>query len=307
MTLRCAIIGGGVIGTGWAVAFARAGAEVRIFDLRTGQADAARRDAIEILGELHAIGLSASPDACTARLHVSNDLGDALEGADYIQESIAEDANAKASFFASLPALGANAIVASSTSAIHPDVFFKSARDPSRCIVAHPFNPPYLIPVVEVLKSSWTSASTCSKTCEMLTSLGMSPVILDKIVPGFVVNRLQAAVINEAMSLVAEGVAEPDQIDRCMRDGLGLRWAFLGPFETMDLNAPGGIGEYIEKFATAYQALGLTLDAGQPWRSDAIERVIAARRAAISSQDLPLARRHRDASVAALLQLRQLR
>ena len=302
--MKFAVIGTGVIGSGWAVIFARHGGEVRLYDASRARAEHCLTHAAEVLRELAGYGLIDDPDAAVARLKVAPDLAHAVAGADYLQESIVEHADVKARFFASLTMLGEQTIVASSTSAIDPEEIFAGLPFADRCLVAHPFNPPYLMPVVEMLRVRATSDTTYERTCNVLTGLGMSPLLVHKAVPGFVINRLQAAVINEAMYLVGQGVVEPDAIDRCIADGLGLRWAFLGPFGTMDLNAPAGIAEYMEKFGHAYQGIGSALGVDQPWTEAAKQTVVEARRAVLPAAQLDAARRKRDKSIAALLQLR---
>jgi len=160
------------------------------------------------------------------------------------------------------------------------------------------------MPLVEIVRSSRTSEAACETVKVLLRSVGMVPLVLHKPIFGFVVNRLQAAVVNEAMYLVGQGVIDPDDLDACMTDGLALRWAFLGPFSTMDLNAPQGVREYMDKFGKIYQLLGQQLGVAQPWSSRAMERVERARRSDVSIEQLEARRQKRDAMIGALRRLR---
>ncbi|MCC5868837.1 MAG: 3-hydroxyacyl-CoA dehydrogenase, partial [Gammaproteobacteria bacterium] len=158
----------------------------------------------------------------------------------------------------------------------------------------HPFHPAYLMPLVELVPSEWTSETVIERARAFHSSLGQVPVVVRKEVDGYVGNRLQAAVVNEAMFLVGQGVISPADLDATLRWGLGLRWALMGPFETMDLNADNGIGEYMTKFGHVYQAMGAALGVQETWTRDAIAKVAESRRAEVPTQDLPARRRWRD-------------
>lgn len=301
-SLNIAIVGCGVIGRSWAIVFARAGANVRLFDEMPGVAEGAVSRIASLLTEL-----AISDDSVrqiTSRLAPSATLGAALEGADYVQESTTESAGAKHTVFQAMDALAQDdCILASSCSSIPPSEFLGGLRGERRMLIAHPFNPPHLIPLVELVPSPATGDAVLARAQEILSGHGQRPVIVRKPVPGFIGNRLQAAVVNEMMHLVDEGAASPSDIDDCLRLGLGLRWALMGPFETMDLNADNGIADYIAKFGADYQAVGTLLGCGTPWTSSAINAVIAARRAALPLGDLGKRMNWRDRR---LLQLREI-
>jgi 3-hydroxyacyl-CoA dehydrogenase len=140
------------------------------------------------------------------------------------------------------------AILASSTSAIVASKFTETLAGRARCLVAHPVNPPHLVPVVELCGAPWTSAQTLGRAREILEGVGQVPIEVKREIDGFILNRLQVALLTEAFRLVQEGYVSPEDLDHTIADGLGLRWAFMGPFETIELNAPGGLSDYCERY-----------------------------------------------------------
>lgn len=282
---KIALVGCGVIGRSWAIVFARAGARVQLFDK---QPDAGRR----AIGAISAMLVDLLADPVDAEnvlgcLSVAASLEEALDGAVYAQESVAETLEAKRAIFAEMDkAAPVGCILASSCSSLSPDDFLSGRPGVDRCLIAHPFNPPHLIPIVELVPATDTSEKTVDCARQLLCECGQYPVLLKKPTPGYIGNRLQAAVVGEVMHLVAQGVASPADIDACLRFGLGMRWALMGPLETMDLNADGGIGAYIEKFGADYQALAQKLGVANPWTEETIRCVTAARRKMLSIDHL---------------------
>jgi len=147
------------------------------------------------------------------------------------------------------------AILASSTSALDMTAIADGLEGAGRCIVVHPTNPPHVIPVVEILPGNETTDDVLRQTCTFMKRIGQTPVVLSKYVPGFLLNRMQAALIREAMSLVHRGIADVDAVDAVIRDGLGLRWALMGPFGVGDTNADGGVRDYFTRYRDAYLEL----------------------------------------------------
>jgi 3-hydroxyacyl-CoA dehydrogenase len=290
-----AIVGVGTIGRGWAALFAKAGFEVKLFD-DAPEALARARDAIRVtLEDLAGFGLVADPRATLARVHPAESLGEALAGSLYVQESVPERLAIKQKVLESLDRCAdPAAIVASSCSSLMPADIFSRVANPGRCIVAHPFNPPHLMPLVELLPGPKTSDKTLEATHALMTRLGQSPVVLRKALPGYVANRLQAAVVNEAMNLVGQGVISPADLDLCMTESLGRRWAFLGPFETMDLNADAGVEGYASRFRDGYLEIGEDLGCAAPWRDSAIAAVVSDRRAQVPIGKLRARQEWRD-------------
>ena len=228
-----AVIGTGVIGRSWAIVFLRAGCATTLFDTDRAQLDRGaawiRSQRVEGWGPLR----------------TCDSLEQALDGADYVQECGPERLPAKQALFAGLDrASSVSAILASSTSAFDMTDVARDVRHPRRCVVAHPVNPPHIIPVVEVLGGSRTDQSVVDDTLSFLHAVGQAPVLLKKHIHGFVLNRLQFALVREAVHLLKSGVADVHAIDAVIREGLGLRWALLGPFAVADTNKDDGVRAY---------------------------------------------------------------
>jgi 3-hydroxyacyl-CoA dehydrogenase len=290
-----ALVGLGTIGRGWAVLFAKAGFAVTAFDISPAAMSEARADVTSTLEQLAAQGMLDSAAAAAARIEWVSSLEAAVTGAALVQESVPERLELKRAVLAQLDRVApAAAIIASSCSSLLPTDLFGELPGQERCLIAHPFNPPYLIPLVELLPGRRTGSNTLLAMRKLMLQLGQSPVIIQRAVPGYVANRLQAAVVNEAMHLVGEGVISPEDLDRCMTQGLGRRWAFLGPFETMDLNAEGGIATYACNFRQGYAEIGRDLHSGAPWSDEAIAAVVRSRRDRLDLQSLKARREWRD-------------
>ncbi|MCU0759973.1 MAG: 3-hydroxyacyl-CoA dehydrogenase [Steroidobacteraceae bacterium] len=276
---RVALVGAGLVGSGWAIVFARAGVEARLYDSQPGQAERALAAIDASLADLQRLGLLREPPAAVrARVTVAGSLEAALEGVDYVQESIVERLDAKQQLYARMDALAApGTILASSTSAFPTSAMAGAVPGRSRCIVAHPVNPPYLVPLVEVSGAPFTDEQVVQRTLGLLREVGQAPIHVRREVHGFVLNRLQWTLLAEACRLVADGVASVDDVDAAIRDGLGRRWAFIGPFEVGDLNAPAGLRDYLARFGPTIErineAAGFRLDPAQ------VEALHAARRA----------------------------
>jgi 3-hydroxyacyl-CoA dehydrogenase len=248
---KIAIVGAGLIGRAWAIAFARGGCRVALFDPEAGVA-AGARDAIAValegLADRGLLGGSAAPEVLS-RVGVADSLAEAFDRAIYAQESAPEVLEVKAAVTAEIGALaGPDTVLASSTSGFVPSSFTENVPGRHRCLVAHPINPPYLLPAVELVPAPWTDPATVERAREVLQSIGMVPMAMTRELDGFVLNRLQSAFVYEAFRLVAEGYVTAEDLDRAVANGLGPRWSFMGPFETIDLNAPGGIRQYVERY-----------------------------------------------------------
>ena len=303
--MRAAIVGTGLIGRGWAAAFARAGWEVRLWDREPGAAEAARSAVALSLEDMVSAGLATDAAGAMAGVAVAASLKQALEGADYVQESVPEDVDLKRDVFELIDAAAPEGVpIGSSSSTIAGSLFLSEVPGRARCIVAHPANPPHLMPVVEVVPSPWHDEAFVARTCALLSSIGQVPVLVRKEIEGFVMNRLQTAVVNEAVALVAQGVIDPADLDKVMKHSLGLRWAFMGPFETMDLNAPNGFQDYAARFGRYYQAMGRSLSVANPWPGEALERIEASRRAETPRKAVGARMRWRDQALMRLLALK---
>jgi 3-hydroxyacyl-CoA dehydrogenase len=295
-----AIVGCGLIGRAWAIVFSRAGYDVRLWDARPEAPEAARSFAVEMLPELERLGLiQRTADEALSRIRVTGDLEAALDGAVHVQESTFEDLEVKREVFARLDALAApETVLASSSSALLPSAISEGLEGRNRCLVAHPINPAYLVPAVELVPAPWTDATSMERTAQLLESAGMKPINMHKEIDGFVMNRLQGALLHEAFRLVEAGYASAEDVDVGLRDGLALRWSFIGPFETIDLNAPGGVRDYVSRYASVYT--GLSEQAPADWSGEVLDRIEADRRSQLPEADLAYRQAWRDRRLMAL-------
>ena len=251
---KVAVVGSGFIGRAWAMVFARAGFAVALWDPAPGAVAAALGFIAARLPELREAGLLADPpDVVLARITPAASLREALAGAEYVQENGPERVAEKAALFAEMDRIAApETILASSTSGIPASQFTGNLAGRGRCLVAHPVNPPYLVPVVELCPAPWTEPTVVARARALMVAAGQVPAEVKKEVAGFVLNRLQVALVAEAFRLVRDGVVSQEDLDATVKHGLGLRWSFMGPFETIDLNAPQGLADYIARYGGLY-------------------------------------------------------
>ncbi len=251
---RIAVIGSGLIGRAWSIVFARAKHHVYLFDNQNSAAEKAIGQIEQGLSDLKQYGLiEESPSVVLKRIHACKSMEQAVSQADYVQENTSENLDIKQKVFSDLDLYApSDCILASSTSTIQTSLFSENLEGRHRCLVAHPVNPPHIVPIVEISPASWTDSTIIERTYELHKSVGQVPILVKKEVPGFILNRLQAALLQEAWRLVDEDYVSVEDLDKTVKDGLGLRWAFMGPFETIDLNAPGGVADYAARFGSAY-------------------------------------------------------
>ena len=272
---RAAMIGAGLIGRAWAQVFARAGWDVTVYDAAPGAAALAGASISEGLHELASHGLIDDPQAAFARIRLIDDLAGAVEGADFVQENTPETVDAKRAIFAELDRLvPQNIVLASSTSAIVASRFTQELAGRARCLVAHPVNPPHLVPLVELVGAPWTAPATILRAKQVYESIGQVPIVVKKEIEGFVLNRLQGALLAEAFRLVGDGYVSPQDCDKTLKDGLGLRWSFMGPFETIDLNAPGGMADYCARYTGFYRNLQAVPAGPDVFEAENVESVL---------------------------------
>lgn len=299
---KIAIVGAGLIGRAWAMVFARAGHPVALYDADP-KALAVNLAAIDAsLADLAGAGLIDEPPAAVReRITAAATLEEALDDAVYVQENIRETLEAKREIFAAMDRLaGPDCVLASSTSTIPASAFTAGLAGRARCLVVHPVNPPHLVPLVELSPAPWTSPETVERARALQTAAGQVPILVRKEIQGFILNRLQAALLNEALALYADGYASAEDIDKTVRDGLGLRWSFMGPFETIDLNAPGGVADYAARYGRVIQEQVAT-QRPREWTPEVIGRLEAERRATLAAADLADRERWRDRRLMALV------
>ncbi|XP_017285621.1 lambda-crystallin homolog [Kryptolebias marmoratus] len=246
------VIGSGLIGRSWAMIFVSGGFRVKLYDNQPGQAATAVTEIRKQLEELEKANMlrgELSTEQQLALLSGSEDLAQALEGAFFVQECVFEQLEVKQHVFQEAERLvGEDTILSSSTSCLVPSSVFSKVQKRSRCLVSHPVNPPYCVNLVELVPHPETAATVMDTTFTLMTKVGQAPIRLRKEIDGFAVNRIQAAITAESWRLVQDGVISVKDIDLVMSEGLGMRYAFIGPMETMHLNAPEGLEDYMKRY-----------------------------------------------------------
>jgi L-gulonate 3-dehydrogenase len=297
---RIAVIGAGLIGRSWAIVFAVAGWDVALHDADPQAAEAALGGVAEGLADLARHGLIEDAPAAGGRVRITATLAQALDGASFVQENLPETVPVKQAIFTELDRHAApDAILASSTSSIVPSLFTESLPGRQRCLVAHPVNPPHLVPLVELLGSPWTSPAVIAEARQIYQAVGQVPITVNREIEGFILNRLQGALLAEAFRLVGEGYVSPQDLDKTLQDGLGLRWSFMGPFATIELNAPGGVSDYCARYAGFYRRLQQNPASAAVFDKENVERILAQWQSPPVNR-LPGLARERDQRLAAL-------
>ncbi|XP_016059036.1 PREDICTED: lambda-crystallin homolog [Miniopterus natalensis] len=268
------IVGSGIIGRSWAMLFASGGFKVKLCDIEQQQITDAleniRKD-MKLLEQSGSLKGSLSSEQQLSLISGCSNIQEAVEGAMHIQECVPEDLQLKKKIFAQLDGIiGDDVVLSSSTSCLLPSQLFAGLVHVKQCIVAHPVNPPYFVPLVELVPHPETAPATVDRTYTLMQKIRQSPVRILREVDGFVLNRLQFAVISEAWRLVQEGIVSPSDLDLIVSQGLGLRYAFIGPLETMHLNAEGmlsycdrygkGIKHVLKTFGPIPEFSGPTLE-----------------------------------------------
>ena len=301
--MKTAILGSGLIGRSWAMVFARGGHDVVLWDQDGAQVDKALDHIARTLPEMAAAGLlTETPETLLARMNPASSLAEALSDAGFVQENITERAEPKQALFAEVERLCAeDAILSSSTSAIMPSIIFGGLATRARCLVSHPMNPPHIAPIVELCGGDFTDPEVITRAGTFMESCGMSAITVKREIEGFILNRLQLAVLNEAFRLIGAGYVTAEELAKTLKDGLALRWSFMGPVETIDLNAPRGVADYMERYGPTIRRVGESQAAAEPWPEDIGQRLDAERRAAVPQDKLADAAAWRDQRMMALI------
>ena len=281
------VIGGGLIGASWAAIFSKSGFNVFVYDPFPDIFETYKSRVTSFLEELKSIDETINIEESLNRISANITIEDLCSNVEYIQESAPEILSVKQELFAKLDNLAPDEVVIGSSSSAMPiSSITQNLKGQHRCIIAHPANPPHLIPCVEICPGENTSNKTIEKTKEIFTASGASIVNVKKEIDGFILNRLQGALLNEAMRLYSDGYASSDEIDATIRDGLGLRWAFMGPFETIDLNAPGGIKDYISRYGPMYIEMAKNQTKIPDWSEEAGKKLEIERRKILGHDEL---------------------
>ncbi len=301
MAGKIAIVGAGLIGRSWAIVFARGGYEVALYDADLGQTARALENIAVSLADMEEAGLIAKAGALKARIRKAANLGEAVVGATHVQENVAERLEVKRQVFADIEKLAAqDAVLASSSSALMPSLIFERLARRERCLVAHPMNPPHLAPIVELCGAPFTAPETMARARAIYAACGMAPVTVRREIDGFILNRLQHAVLNEAFRLIANGYVSAEDLDRTMKEGLALRWSFMGPVETIDLNAPGGVADYMARYGETIRRVGRDIARSGDWPDAVAVQMDAERRSAVPRDRLDAEQAWRDRRLMAL-------
>ena len=299
---KVGLVGVGLIGRAWANVFARAGWRVRVWDADRAVAAGAPELIERSLHDVARHGLAEDAATAARRVTVAGSLDEAVADAELVIESGPERIEVKLEVFGKLDmATPPDAILASSSSAIVASRFTENLKGRARCLVAHPVNPPHVVPIVELAGAPWTSPDTIKRARAIFESVGQVPIEVRKEVDGFILNRMQAVLLSEAFRLVGEGYVSAEDLDKTIRDGLGLRWAFMGPFETIELNAPGGISDYCARYGETLLKLSAAPVTPAVWGKDNVARAVESWGRNPSNDDIAGKSRWRDERIAALV------
>lgn len=295
-----AALGSGVIGSGWVARALAHGLDVIAWDPAPGAEVALRARIANAWPALEKAGLG--PGASQDRLRFVATIEECVRDADFIQESAPERLDLKCELHAKISAAAKpNALIGSSTSGLLPSEFYADATHPERCVVGHPFNPVYLLPLVEVVGGAKTAPEAVQAAIKVYESLGMRPLHVRKEVPGFIADRLLEALWREALHLVNDGVASTGEIDDAIRFGAGLRWSFMGTFLTYTLaGGNAGMRHFMAQFGPALQLPWTYLPA--PELTDTlIDRVVEGTSEQQGSRSIAELERYRDDCLLAVL------
>jgi carnitine 3-dehydrogenase len=301
MTIKTfAALGVGVIGSGWVSRALAHGLDVIAWDPAQGAEKQLRANVANAWPALERVGLK--PGASQERLRFVATIEEAVANADFVQESAPEREDLKLSLHEKVSlATKPETIIASSTSGLLPTDFYANAKNPSRCIVGHPFNPVYLLPLVEVLGGEKTSDETLTRATRFYESIGMRPLRVRKEVPGFIADRLLEALWREALHLVNDGVATTGEIDDAIRFGAGIRWSFMGTFLTYTLaGGDAGMRHFMQQFGPALELPWTKLVAPE-LTDELIDRVVEGTTNQQGERTIKQLERYRDDCITSVL------
>lgn len=298
---RVGVVGTGTIGAGWAALFLAHGLEVTAWDPAPGAEDGLRAAVRDAWPSLERLGLE--PGADPARLSFAPSLEAAVACAQFVQESAPEREELKVALFAGIDAAApADAVISTSTSSIPVSRLQIRCRRPGRCVLGHPFNPPHLVPLVEVAGGEATDAAAVERAMAFYRAVGKHPIRLRREIESHIANRLQGALWREAIHLVAEGVGSVADVDACIAYGPGLRWALMGPFLTFHLGGgAGGLEGFFDHFGPHIERGWERL--GTPKLTPELRRrIVEGVEAEAGDRDIARLARERDACLVAMLE-----
>ncbi|KAG5678910.1 hypothetical protein PVAND_008534 [Polypedilum vanderplanki] len=305
---KIAIIGSGLIGMSWSMIFASAGYKVVIFDIVQSQIDNALKQIECQLKSLEERGLLRGK--LTAKQQYScisgcTDIKEAVTGAFFMQECVPENIELKKKLYKQLDEIvDDKIIISSSTSTFMPSIFSDDMKHRAQVLVSHPVNPPYYVPLVEIVPSKHTRKDIPTITRALMTEVGQKPVVLSREIEGFALNRIQYAILNECWRLIADGILDVKDIDSVMSDGLGMRYAFLGPMETAHLNAEGFLS-YCDRYSKTIYAVSETMGPVPKMEGPVMEQVAKELEQMCPLEDLEKRRKWRDTCLTELSKMKK--
>lgn len=301
---KIAIVGAGLIGQGWAAVFAQAGFDVAMYDPSQEAAERALKAMEGRIADLAEFDLIAQSDVplVLQRIKVAASLDEALDNSIYVQENGPEVVEIKREITQNLDSIAATDVpIGSSTSGISASRFCEHISGRHRCLVVHPINPPHLIPAVEIVPSPWTEPNIVSTVNDLMKRCRRKTIVLNEEIDGFVVNRLQGAILEEAFKLIGSGVVSASDLDTAVCDGLGLRWSIMGPMQTIHLNAPGGVADYVSRYGKMYRNFGIGSYKDVDWEEVAKDILATELSQRTPVTEIPKAQIVRDRKLMALL------
>ena len=285
---RIGLVGTGSVGSGWAAIYLARGFEVVACDPAPDAEDRLRAFVANTWDALQRIGFATADRVPDGNISFAPDAGAVAASSDFVQENAPEDLALKQKVYAEIEeAAPATLVIGSSTGGIPPSPLQAKMRHPERLIVCHPFNPPHLVPLVEIIGGEKTAPEVVDWALRFFAALGKKPIRVDKEVTAFLTNRLQFALLREAIHCVAEGIASPQAIEDAMRYGLGPRWAVMGPLTTLTLAGGEGGMPHVLKMASEFQKWMDACGTPQVTSPEVQARLIAAAEAITAGRSLP--------------------
>ncbi|XP_035231113.1 lambda-crystallin-like [Stegodyphus dumicola] len=306
---KVGIVGSGFIGRGWAMLFASVGYNVGIYDVDPSKIDDALVDIKQQLEKLEKTGYlhgRLTADEQYNLISKCNNLSDCVSESIHVQECVFENIDLKRKVFKDLDEVASDKVVlCSSTSCFPASSFSEDLVHRAQVIVGHPVNPPYYVPLVEIVPAPWTDPSIVTRTKDLMTEIGQKPVILKKEVPGFALNRIQYALINECWRIVQDDIMSLEDVDTSMCEGLGLRYAFIGPLETCHLNADGLL-DYCKRYGEGIYKVSQTFGPNPKMKGEVAERIHEMICKLSPLEKLAERRKWRDARLTALAKMKRI-
>ena len=302
---KIGICGAGLIGASWAIGFANAGYLSYVYDNNTNTVENFNKYFDDLLLDLKTIDPNINKDKIRSNIKLNCTIEQICENAVLIQESIVEDLKVKQDVYKELDRLTSKeTILASSSSYLVISEISEFVEHKNRCINAHPALPPHVVPFVEVVGSQDTSEEIINKALIIYKKANYAAILVKKETEGFVLNRLQGALLNEAVRLHEGGFASMEDIDIALKHALGIRWAFMGPFEIMDLNAPEGIRDSFSRYRTGIQNLAKQQNTVPSYSDEYLEKLDKEQRQRLAYQDRPDRIKKRNKMIALIRKLK---